>query len=113
MKIGNCSFFRGWRSWSDRRWSNTPKWLLGVDLWAFDSLGWGTAHCGWLLNPRVLTVGVSWDIVSENWIGAQNELFIRVHPLPMLTLYVTFLIPEKWIAKRIGTSKTVAGYFGH
>lgn len=113
IKVRDFWFFRGVRYWSDRRWANTPKWLRGVDLWLMDSLGYGGAHCGWMFNPRCLMMGVSWEIVSANWIGTRNELVIRIHLLPMLTLYITYLIPERWIKREIGTSLEVAGYFRH
>lgn len=113
MKIGNALVFRGERSWSDRRWSNTPKWLFGIDQWALDTLGWGNLHFGWFLNPRSLTVGVSWEIISANWVGAQNKLIVRIHPLPTVTLYVTYLIPERWVKRQVGSSNMLAGHFEH
>lgn len=113
FSIGKFSFFRGVRLWSDRRWANTPRWLVGVDLWLMDSLGYGSLDCGWMINPRVLTVGLSWELVSANWIGKRNDLLIRLHPLPMLVLYVRFAIPERWIRREIGTPLEVVGYFRH
>jgi hypothetical protein len=113
MRMGNFTLFRQLRSWSNRRWSNTPKWLIGVDVWLMDSVGWGTLDCGLIINPRVLTVGLSWEIISANWIGTHNELLIRIHPLPMLVLYVQYSIPERWVKREIGTSIEVAGYFRH
>lgn len=113
MRIGRHLVFRGAQSWSDRRWANTPKWLFGMDTWALDTLGYGSLHYGWFLNPRNLTIGISWEIISANWCGTQNELLIRIHPLPMVTLYVCYAIPERWIKRQVGTAIEVAGYFRH
>lgn len=110
MRIGPFIWRDTNRAWSNRRWANTPKWLFGIETW-LDSLRWGSLHFGWFINPRSLTIGISWDIISDNWIGTKNELLIHLHPFPMMILYVSFAIPERWVKRQVGTSQVVAGCF--